>query len=347
MYPASTSHTPAAFVHAILRGYEKYGLDPAPVLAQVQITPTMLNAPCAPISTKQFQAFMELSMRAMDDEGLACFSRPLWWGSYSLLARASVTAPNLRVALKRWCRNHNLLTRDITLRVTESAGIVTVSVHEHAPLNSQREFCLLSILRNLLGYSSWLIDSRISCMDVAFPFPRPAYHSVYASMFSGPVRFGSAQASVSLDATYLELAVRRDEAAMREMLADALPLLIDEYRRDRLLIQRLHGILLTNLHEMRNAQDMARALNMSVRSLYRQLKEEGTSLQALKDDVRKEQALQLLHRSAMPLKKIAVTLGFSNDKSFARAFRRWFGVMPSQYRRELSAAATVDGGNIG
>lgn len=331
---STAPHTPAAVVHSILAGYEKYGLSPDSALAQAQITPAMLHAPCTPINTRQFQLFMELSMQVMDDEALGSFSRPLWWGSYGLLARATVTASDLRIALTRWCRSHNLLTRDITLRVMESAGIATVSITEHRELGALREFCLVSLLRNLLGYSSWLVDSRIACMDIAFPFGAPAHRDAYRSMFPGPVRFDARHASVSLDATYLNLPVLRDEIATHEMLTNALPLLLDQYRRDRLLVQRLRAILVTNLRDINNAQDMAYALNMSVRSMYRQLKEEGTSLQALKDEVRQEQAMQLLLRSALPLKQIAAALGFSNEKSFSRAFRRWFGMLPFQYRRE-------------
>lgn len=326
--------TPAAFVHAILVGYRKYRLTPDQALAQAQITADMLRDPCTPISTRQFQHFMELSMQHMDDEALGWFSRALWWGSYGLLARASVTAADLRTALTRWCRNHNLLTRDVILRLTESAGIATISIIEHHDLGAQRELCLVSLLRNALGYSSWLIDSRIACMDIAVPFPQPTYHDAYPAMFPGPVRFDAGHASASFDASYLSLAVRRDETATREMLTNALPLLIDQYRRDRLLVPRLRAILVTNLQDIHNAQALAHSLNLSERSLYRQLKEEGTSLQALKDEVRQEQAQQLLLRSTLPMKQIAATLGFSNDKSFARAFRRWFGAMPSQYRRQ-------------
>jgi AraC-like DNA-binding protein len=338
----SAAYLPVAFVAAILEGYRKYGLSPDAALAEAGITPAQLSAGHTAIDTAQFQHFMDRSMRLMDDEALGWFSRPFWWGSYGMLARASFSAPDLRTALRRWCRSHNLLTRDVVLRVTESAGTATIAIIENVPLGVFRELCLVSILRNALGYASWLIDSRIACMDAAFPFARPPHHAAYRSMFPTSVRFDARHASVSMDATYLDLPVRRDETSMSEMLADALPLLTDVYRRDRLLIQRLRAILVTNLQTLRTAEDMARTLGMSVRSLYRQLNDEGTSLQALKDEVRRDQSLQLLHRSNLPLKQIAATTGFSNEKTFSRAFRRWFGKMPSQYRRELKAAGKLE-----
>jgi hypothetical protein len=55
-------------------------------------------------------------MQELDDEALGWFSRRLPWGSYGMLCRASLTSPDLGVAIKRWCRHHRLLTEDIGSR---------------------------------------------------------------------------------------------------------------------------------------------------------------------------------------------------------------------------------------
>ena len=72
---------------------------------------------------------------------------------------------------------------------------------------------------------------------------------------------------------------------------------------------------------------------MSSRTLHRQLHEEGVSLQALKDEVRREQAMDQLRRSSRPIKQIALAVGFRNEKSFSRAFRGWTGESPGEFRR--------------
>jgi AraC-like DNA-binding protein len=73
---------------------------------------------------------------------------------------------------------------------------------------------------------------------------------------------------------------------------------------------------------------------MSPRTLHRQLQDEGASLQALKDEVRQEQAMHLLRRTARPVKQVAQAVGFRSEKSFARAFRDWTGETPAGYRRK-------------
>ena len=69
-----------------------------------------------------------------------------------------------------------------------------------------------------------------------------------------------------------------------------------------------------------------------MRTLYRQLHEEGTSLQALKDEARRDKALDLLRRTERPIKQIAQAVGFRSEKSFARAFQSWTGSAPTAYR---------------
>jgi AraC-like DNA-binding protein len=106
-----------------------------------------------------------------------------------------------------------------------------------------------------------------------------------------------------------------------------------QYRRDRLLVQRVRQMLAANPEQIHSAEHMAARLHLSPRTLHRQLKDEGASLQALKDEVRQSLALDLLLRSSRPIKQIAGASGFQNEKSFARAFRGWTGKSPTQLRR--------------
>jgi hypothetical protein len=84
------------------------------------------------------------AMQELDDEGLGWFSRRLPWGSYGMLARASLSAPNLGVALKRWCRHHGTDHR----RHRADAANVKIPrpprAHEQHDLGPLREFCLVS-----------------------------------------------------------------------------------------------------------------------------------------------------------------------------------------------------------
>ena len=324
--------TPIAFIRAIVLGYRRLGMDPANALRQAQIPEALLSDPAARVTAAQMELLSGIAMQALDDEALGWFSRRLPWGSFGMLCRASLTAPTLEVALKRWCRHHRLLTDDLTLAFSQTRTTATIRIEEARDFGELREFCLVSTLRYLLGYACWLIDSRIALTETTMPFPAPPHADAYRYLFAGPLRFEADAAGFSFDARYLGLPLRRDERALQSMLQRALPLTVLQYRRDRLLVHSVSQILGADPAAAHTAEEVAAQLNMSVRTLHRQLKEEGVSLQRLKNDARRERAIRLLLQTRKPVKQVAAAVGFDSEKSFARAFREWTGVAPSRYR---------------
>ncbi len=81
-----------------------------------------------------------------------------------------------------------------------------------------------------------------------------------------------------------------------------------------------------------SAASLAAQLHVSVRTLHRLLAEEGTAVQTLKDEARRDHALALLSRTQRPIKQVARAVGYASAKSFARAYRQWTGEMPSHTR---------------
>ena len=333
-----------AFARSIVAAYKRHDQSPDYVLKLAQITPAHLAKPTGRITARQLETLSGAAMQELDDEALGAFSRKLPWGSYGMLARASITSPKLGIALNRWCRHHALLTDDIVLRVTTSGtnpdtnakASAAITVEERQP-GSVAEFGLVHVLRNIHGLACWYVDSRIPLQAARFPFAASPHADAYGLMFPGPVlQFNAPQAEIRFDARYLALPLRRDEKALQQMLQRALPLTVLQYRRDRLLVQQVRQALGNSAVMSHNAETLAAALNMSPRSLHRQLQEEGASLQQLKDEVRFERAKDLLLRTTKPIKLVAAASGFRNEKSFMRAFREWAKLSPSEFRNSSS-----------
>lgn len=320
-----------AFVRAILLAYERYGKSPRRALAAAGVRAEDVVEVDARIDAGQMEALSSSAMQELDDEALGWFGRRLPWGSYGMLCRASLGSASLGVALKRWARHHRLLAEDVQF-VLEGE---LLALEEHIDLGPMREFCLLTLLRYVHGYACWLVDSRLPLIEVTFPFEPPRHAAVYRYLFPGPVRFGAAKASLRFDARYFALAPARDEQAMALMLRRALPLTVRQYRNDRLLVERVRSWLVASANGTTTAEALATALKLSVRSLHRQLAREGATLQAIKDEVRQQRALDLLARTNLTVKQVAARVGFVNDKSFARAFKTWTGKTPSEHRETL------------
>jgi len=332
----SRAETPIAFIKAMVRAYERRGMDPSGALEKAQIAPNLLRQTNARVTALQMEWMSEAAMRELDDEALGWFSRRLPWGSYGMLVRASLTAPDLGVALQRWCRHHNLLTEDIRLQASSARGVACIELQERTDLGEMREFCTVSVLRNVLGVACWLTDSRIALTGTELHFAAPAHADSYRVLFDGPCRFDAPVSRLCIDSGYLQLPVRRDEAALQHMLQRALLLTVRPYRRDRLLVERVRQALAEHPEHGRNAEELAAWLNLSPRTLHRQLQEEGASLQQLKDSVRQQRARELLLRTRKSIKQVAAEVGYSNEKSFIRAFKNWTNTTPEAFRSDGS-----------
>ncbi len=96
-----------AFARVMAAACARGGIDPAELLKLAQITPARLRQATGRITARQMEVLSGAAMKALDDEALGAFGRRLPWGSYGMLARASLTAPDLGLALRRWCRRRH------------------------------------------------------------------------------------------------------------------------------------------------------------------------------------------------------------------------------------------------
>jgi AraC-like DNA-binding protein len=257
-----------------------------------------------------------------------------------MLARASLTAPDLGVALKRWCRHHGLLTDDMRWNSPSAGAAPPITLEELRPLPAEvRELSLAFLLRNVHGLACWYVDSRIPLQERALPVRRAAACRRLRAHVPGPLQFARRRPRCASTPQYLKLPLRRDEKALAQMLQRALSITVLQYRRDRLLVPQVRQALAAHPERSAQRRGAGGLLHVSARTLHRQLKDEGASLQQLKDEVRLERAKDLLCAPKKPVKQVAAAVGFRNEKSFARAFRvvlhrlriahlRGFGVLP-------------------
>ena len=176
------------------------------------------------------------------------------------------------------------------------------------------------------------MDSAIALRRAEFPHPEPIHVSVYPTIFCNELRFGAPCASIRFDRRYLLLPLKRSPGDLDTMLKGALRLTVLPYRRDRLLVERVRRMLREARGRIADADAIAREVALSTRTMHRRLRDEGTSLRALKEEAKLELAREALVRERTPIKRIAELVGFRNEKSFSRAFRVWTGASPREYR---------------
>jgi AraC-like DNA-binding protein len=110
--------------------------------------------------------------------------------------------------------------------------------------------------------------------------------------------------------------------------------LLVRYRDETSFSERVRGILRRNLTKVLSLEDVAEKLNVSPQTLRRRLQDDNNcGFQELKDRVRRDVAIHLLQKSRLSLEEIGMSLGFSEVSTFHRAFKRWTGHAPGEYRQ--------------
>ena len=101
------------------------------------------------------------------------------------------------------------------------------------------------------------------------------------------------------------------------------------------LVTRTRALLADPAARFPDLEEAARRLRVSSRTLRRHLSQAGTTFQAVRDEVRRTRSTVLLEQSRLSIEDVAEELGFSDAAGFARAFQRWTGETPSNYRRRV------------
>ena len=171
-----------------------------------------------------------------------------------------------------------------------------------------------------------------------FRHPGPVDASSYAALFRCPVTFGADANRLFIDGAEADRALPTGD---RNLAAAHDRILVEQLARlDKVnVIARFRASLLERMAVGDfSEEDMASDLHMSRRSLQRRLAEADASYQSLVDETRRDMALRYIEDPAKTATDITFLLGYSQQSAFTRAFRRWTGTSPSEYRASKSFA---------
>jgi AraC-like DNA-binding protein len=144
--------------------------------------------------------------------------------------------------------------------------------------------------------------------------------------------------AVIFDAHYLTLPVVQNEHTLKEFLRTAPENILVKYKNGSSLSARIRRRLRQTLPgDVPDFDTLAAELNLTAATLRRRLREEGASYQEIKDQLRRDLAISYLSHSRRSVVDIALELGFSERSAFHRAFRKWTGASPGEFRRGLQS----------
>jgi AraC-like DNA-binding protein len=180
-----------------------------------------------------------------------------------------------------------------------------------------------------------LTHGAISPEEILLSRPAPADAAPYRRLARCPVRFGQSQTGLLLTRASLAFRLPEANAGLHDHAHARLVSTLETSRRQMSTHVRhlLRPLLLVGQGRM---EDVAAQLGLHPRTLRRRLRQEGTSFDTIKDEVRHAAARELLMLGALSIADIAFTLDYASVSAFVHAFRRWSGMPPGLWRERQS-----------
>lgn len=220
-----------------------------------------------------------------------------------------------------------------TMEYFETADTVGLNIIECLSLAPYSHFYIESIAVNFYNILHFLLGNEQEPEYIAFAYPEPAYSKEYKRYFKCKIRFNAEHHAFvvpkRLAQRELQLAdLKIARMAEQEFLQSLPNTNLNDLRRN------LRLLLIQSMGMFPSLEATARKLGMSGRTLRRQLKTLGTNFQNELDLLRQEFATGYLIRSDRCITDIALMLGFCDSSAFSKAFKKWTGESPSEFKQK-------------
>ncbi|WP_431686676.1 AraC family transcriptional regulator [Hahella sp. NBU794] len=324
---------------AYLRGLVDYLIlkrqDASLFLNPFQISAAAIGEPQQRLPTRLFGAMLEAAGALLHDANIGLHvGEQIKPGQYGVLGLSVMNCKTLREAIVRHERYERLVC-DVGHTTYRLDGDEVILSWDSCSPDLSRHIAEENIA-SWTTFARWITGADVSPTLIRFQHSRPQDIQEHERLFRCPLQFSCDSIEVRFPVAYLDLPLRQHDPAMLALL--------DEYA-DRLLLQLnpeadFRDKVKAALTDLLQAGDIslkktAQTLGLSERALQRRLQEEGRSYQQILDDTRRELALRQISDKRLDLSEITFFLGFADQSAFQRAFKRWTGRTPGQYRREL------------
>ena len=261
--------------------------------------------------------------------------RRMHLSAYGMYGYALMCSLTLRDFFNEGVKYHKLATPTVVIEWREQDGAAIWSFPRLvAPELSVDLFQFL--------IEQQLVQHAIHLNDVAGPecrplrallsYPAPAHEHLYAEYLGCPAYFGSETCELHYDAAILDQPTQLAHKLTSALMQATCERLIGQAKTTVGISGQVYQILMASPEQLPRMEDVAAMVHINERTMRRKLESEGTSFGQIIDDVRASLAAEYLKTTKMTTEDIAALVGFSDAANFRRAFKRWTGKTPSEYR---------------
>ncbi|EXF91177.1 AraC family transcriptional regulator [Pseudomonas fluorescens HK44] len=326
----------ASWTRALRKQLDALGLDSNALCLQAGLDPQLMDDPNARYQLSATTRLWELAVEVSGDPAIGLrVSRFVSPTTFHALGYALVASGSLREVFERIVRYHQVISDALDLELTrgEDRYCFTLKVPEGSPAPAREAIDAFAAIyvrtcRNRLGRD-------YAPLAVYLRRPEPVDPKQWHAVFRAPIFFAADEDRLEfsiedfeshLDDANPELA-EHNETVLKRALTQLRLLTWERKVLDAIEAQLPEG--------EPSAERIAETLHLSLRSLQRHLADEGCRFDTLLNECRENLALLHLRDPQCSLSEISYLLGFADTSSFSRAFKRWTGMTPGQFRDGL------------
>jgi AraC-like DNA-binding protein len=336
----------SAWVFAIVRALEDAGVDHEKLLRSIGMDPDRLLDLNHRYSQDQVTSLWIASVAATSDADFGLkVARHIRPSTFHVVGYAMACSSTLKRAAERFAHSARLISDAALVEFTPVDDSFRLSVDLNTNGRQPIYQTIDTMLAGFLMLCEWIAAAPVVPLEVTFRHPQPADDRAYRDVFRCKIRYAQPGNSILFRAKDLE----RPVPSANEELAMILDEMTSKYLALRFSSRFSGKVREALIRQFPNGEptktETARLLNMTSRTLLRRLREENTTFQEVSDHLREELAYDYLVREDCNIEKIAAMLGFSSSSTFSRAFVRWTGQRPSDWRENrarLSAPPKED-----
>lgn len=255
---------------------------------------------------------------------------------------AARSAANLGEAIAIVGRFARVVNETTSFELVRGRSLSTLRVEPARPHRRWPRVYADVVLGGYARMGRFFTGEEVECAGATFQHPAPASRGEYERTFGKNLVFGAKHNSISFPTRALDLPVRFADASLRDYLHGRATEMLARLPVAGAVRQRVRQTVAECLTEAPSLASVARRLGMSARTLQRGLRAEGVTFESIRDEVRREVALELIHERRLSMAEIAALVGYADASAFRAAFHRWTGRAPREMRRSTSVAPAAD-----
>ncbi|TLX57131.1 AraC family transcriptional regulator [Stutzerimonas nosocomialis] len=325
------------FVHSLGAALAEKGIDASPLLESYGLDAARLADPRAQLSIPRYMRLGHAAIQLADDPALGLDMGRLRKASHMGLAGITAAqAPTVREAARALTRYEPLYAANYRghSRFEEDSRGAWLRFYSISPYNAYNRFVVDTVLASWITQLGAIAGHGLMPAAVHIEFPAPAYAPRYEPLFGPTLIFGAADNALRLDQPALALRNPEHCPGTWRHLLELCEAELEQRTRTRSLRERITQILGPLLKGQEpDLQQIAQRLQTPTWTLRRKLAEEGTSYRSILNDTRRDLAMAYIRDTEAAFGEIAWLLGFASAEAFQRAFKRWSGQTPGEFRR--------------